>query len=90
MPSTTEPAVKTGTVDEMEKLEEAQIQSKLAWKRLRMRIISIDPTDLARLLLIVAGLATLYWVIHVSWSTLLPFQIGIEALIILLKLVRVG
>ena len=87
MPSTTEPAVKTGTVDEMEKLEEAQIQSKLAWKRLRMCIISIDPTDLARLLLIVAGLATLYWVIHVSWSTLLPFQIGIILAYIMAPLV---
>ncbi|MCB0213881.1 MAG: AI-2E family transporter, partial [Anaerolineae bacterium] len=88
MPSLPDPAVKASSTDEMEKLTEAQNRSKLAWKRLWLRISSIDPIDLARLLLIVGALVTLYWVIQVSWSSLLPFQIGIVLAYIMAPLVN--
>ncbi|MCB0165423.1 MAG: AI-2E family transporter [Anaerolineae bacterium] len=88
MRSTVDPAVKADSPDEIEQLAEAQSRSKLAWKRLWLQISSLDPVDVLRLLLVIGGLVTVLWLIQLSWSALLPFQIGIVLAYIMAPLVN--
>ena len=60
-----------------EQLIAAQRESSAAWRRLRLRIQSVSPRDLVRLVLIVGAIAALGWFLWQSRSTLIPFQIGI-------------
>ncbi|MCB0170604.1 MAG: AI-2E family transporter [Anaerolineae bacterium] len=88
MTSTVDPAVKTDNPDEIVKLTEAQSRSKLAWKRLWLQLSGLDPIDVLRLLLAIGALVTIIWLLHLSWSSLLPFQIGIVLAYIMSPLVN--
>jgi predicted PurR-regulated permease PerM len=52
-------------------------KSKEAWRRMGMRLRSVTPGGLARLLLVVGALATVGWVLNRSLLPLLPFLIGL-------------
>jgi predicted PurR-regulated permease PerM len=66
----------------------ASLSSRQAWYRLYLRIISIDPQDLVRLMLIIAALWLLGWALVTFWSSLLPFQVGAVLAYLMLPLVK--
>ncbi len=66
----------------------AHTRAKQAWQRLWLRLTSIDPDDLVRLLLVVGALFLLGWVIWSFWAELLPFQIGAILAYLMLPLVN--
>lgn len=74
--------------DEINDLIEAQSRSKLAWQRVWLHITSIDPIDLVRLLLVIGALVAALWLIWISWTALLPFQIGIVLAYIMAPIVQ--
>src|SRR5262245_1348595 len=47
-----------------------------AWRRLRRRLQDVSPRQLLYSLLIGGTVAFLIWLLVISWSALLPFQIG--------------
>lgn len=47
-----------------------------AWRLLGLRLRSVTPTHLLRLLLVIATLAVLGWLLVNAWQALLPFFIG--------------
>ena len=59
-----------------------------AWQRLRMRIRSITPSAVARLLLVLAALWGLIRLIVLSWGVLGPFVVGLGVAYLLLPLVN--
>ncbi len=69
-----EPAPATSAED---RLAAAVQRSKEAWRRLGMRLRSVTPGGLARLLLVVGALATVVWVLNRSLLPLIPFLIGL-------------
>ncbi len=71
-----------------DELVQAQARSFRAWQRLWLRICSIDPDDLVRLLLVIIAIAAFIWVLWYSWSSLLPFQIGVVLTYLLFPLVN--
>ena len=58
------------------RLEAAAEQSRLAWRRLKLGLISITPKDWVRLALLLAFTAVVGRIIWVAWSTLIPFVVG--------------
>lgn len=75
-------------LSEDDELVQSQARSFRAWKRLWMRICSIDPDDLIRLFLVIIAIVAFIWVIWYSWSALLPFQIGVVLTYLLFPLVN--
>ena len=63
-------------------------RAREAWRRLGMRLRSITPAALARLLLAVGALAVLAWVLSHSVAPLLPFLIGLALAYITAPLVE--
>ncbi len=63
-------------------------KSREAWRRLGMRLRSVTPGGLARLLLVVGALAILGWVLNHSVAPLIPFLIGLALAYITAPLVE--
>jgi predicted PurR-regulated permease PerM len=63
-------------------------ESREAWRRLGMRLLSVTPGGLARLLLVVGVLAALAWVLNHSVAPLVPFLIGLTLAYITAPLVE--
>lgn len=76
------------TDNELQPLVAAQANAKRAWWRLWLKLTSLDPDSVMRLLLVVGALLVLGWVIWSAWATLLPFQIGIVLAYLMLPLVN--
>jgi predicted PurR-regulated permease PerM len=58
-------------------LSAAVRKSREAWRRLGMRLRSVTPSGLARILLVVGALVMLIWVLRQSAAPLIPFLIGL-------------
>ncbi|RPI24146.1 MAG: hypothetical protein EHM70_21615, partial [Chloroflexota bacterium] len=54
----------------------AQERARLGWLRLRQRVVSIAPNDLARLLLVTLAIAVILWLCIASWPAMAPFVAG--------------
>jgi len=63
-------------------------KSKAVWRRLGMRLRSVTPGELARILLIAGVLATVGWVLSRSLAPLAPFLIGLALAYITAPLVE--
>jgi predicted PurR-regulated permease PerM len=63
-------------------------KSREAWRRLGMRLRSITPGGLARILLVVGALASVAWVLNRSLAPLAPFLIGLALAYITAPLVE--
>ncbi|MBK8988651.1 MAG: AI-2E family transporter [Chloroflexi bacterium] len=61
---------------EQEKWAQAADRSRQAWQQLVLRIKSITPASLARILLVTAALGSVVWLFTSTWPALLPFLIG--------------
>jgi predicted PurR-regulated permease PerM len=59
-----------------EKLETQLTRSRLAWKRLVMRIKAITPSGFAQFLLTVAVALLIIWILWKTWLALTPFFVG--------------
>jgi predicted PurR-regulated permease PerM len=62
--------------------------ARTSWRRLGERILSITPSEVARLMLVVLALGVIGWLIWYTWVALLPFQIGIVLAYLMLPLVN--
>jgi predicted PurR-regulated permease PerM len=63
-------------------------RSRLAWRRLGMRVRGITPRRAARLLLVLFTLWGLAWLAITSWDVLAPFVAGLALAYLLLPLVN--
>jgi predicted PurR-regulated permease PerM len=59
------------------RLAAALSRSKEAWRRLGMRLRSVTPAELARLLLVLSALGVVGWVLSRSLVPLAPFLVGL-------------
>ena len=64
-------------------------RSKEAWRRLGRQILSITPSQLARMFLALGALAVAVWIVTASWPALAPFIIGGVVVYAVLPLVNV-
>lgn len=62
--------------------------ARTSWRRLGERILSITPSEVARLMMVVLALGVIGWLIWYTWVALLPFQIGIVLAYLMLPLVN--
>jgi predicted PurR-regulated permease PerM len=76
------------TVGAEEGLAASVQQSREAWRRLGMRLRSLTPGGLARILLLVGALASVGWVLDRSLAPLAPFLIGLALAYITAPLVE--
>jgi predicted PurR-regulated permease PerM len=65
-----------------------QQEERSSWYRLGQRIRNITPSELMRLLLVLLALSFIIWLVGISWSALLPFQLGILIAYLLIPLVN--
>jgi hypothetical protein len=73
-----EQVVESAPVTSAEEGLAASVQkSGEAWRRLGMRLRSLTPGSLARILLVVGALASVGWVLNRSLAPLAPFLIGL-------------
>ncbi len=80
--------VTEGTSEQQqERLVASQFKARQAWQRLWLRIQSITPSGLIRLLLVLLALAGLYWLITSAFQSLATFVIGIMIAYITLPIV---
>jgi predicted PurR-regulated permease PerM len=56
-------------------VEEAQ-RGRQAWRRLALRLQTVTPRALARLLLVMGGLGAALWLLMRAWQALVPFAVG--------------
>jgi predicted PurR-regulated permease PerM len=68
--------------------EPARPSARISWRRLGERILSITPSEVARLIMVLLALAVIGWLIWYTWVALLPFQIGIVLAYLMLPLVN--
>jgi predicted PurR-regulated permease PerM len=67
---------------------EARPSARISWRRLGERILSITPSEVARLIMVLLALGVIGWLIWYTWVALLPFQIGIVLAYLMLPLVN--
>jgi predicted PurR-regulated permease PerM len=85
MSQTVESAPTAGAED---RLAASVQKSREAWRRLGMRLRSLTPGELARILLVVGALASVGWVLDRSLAPLVPFLIGLALAYITAPLVE--
>jgi len=68
--------------------EPAPTSARISWRRLGERILSITPSQVARLVMVLLALGVIGWLIWYTWVALLPFQIGIVLAYLMLPLVN--
>ena len=72
----------------MIRLAAAARDGQLAWRRLGLRLRSVTPAGVARLLLVTVAASVIAWLVWNSWFALLPFQVGIVVAYIMLPAVN--
>jgi predicted PurR-regulated permease PerM len=63
-------------------------RSRARWERLKLRLLSITPSGLARGLLVLGAAATAVWLLASAWLALVPFQVGLALAYMTLPLVN--
>lgn len=71
-----------------ERLLVAARRGKEAWEQLWLRIQSITPATIARLLLVLVAVWLIAWIIRQAFAALIPFQVGLVLAYLLLPLVN--
>lgn len=72
------PGLEPGPASSDEEGLAASVQkSKAAWRRVGLRLLSITPGGLVRLLLLAGALASVAWVLTDSFVSLVPFVVGL-------------
>jgi predicted PurR-regulated permease PerM len=66
----------------------ARPSARISWRRLGERILSITPSEVARLVMVLLALLVIGWLLWYTWVALLPFQIGIVLAYLMLPLVN--
>ena len=67
----------TPPVNSEDELAASVSRSRVAWRRLGLRLLSVTPAGFVRLLLIAGALATLGWMLSRAFLPLLPFVVGL-------------
>jgi predicted PurR-regulated permease PerM len=63
-------------------------QSRARWRRLKLGVQSITPSEVARGLLVIGAGVAVVWLLATAWFSLLPFQVGLALAYITLPLVN--
>src|SRR5947199_9257027 len=76
-------------VDEAAQQLEGRVRrSDHAWRSLGLRMRTITPRRLSRMLMVVGALAGLGWLVASNWAELVPFQLGLVLAYITLPIVN--
>jgi predicted PurR-regulated permease PerM len=63
-------------------------RSRAQWRRLKLRMQSITPSEVARGLLVIGAAVAVLWLLATAWFSLLPFHVGLALAYITLPLVN--